>query len=361
MFVTSVLGANMTVLGLIDGLGEALVSLSQAASGYASDKLQRRKVFIWTGYLFGSISRVGYAFSTMWQHLIPFRAFDRIGKIRSAPRDAIVADLSTERDRAGNFGLLRTMDNLGAVCGIVTCLLLFDIGYRNLFLLAAIPSLIGAILILKLLREPAPAGARAFKGLSLRSLDKNLKLFLILNAIFALGTFSYSFLLLYARDRGVQPSTLPLLYLVFTITAAVFSLPFGRLADRIGRKPVLFASYLFWGVTCGGFLFSSGVWGAGICFTLFGLHKAAIEPVQKALVSELSPEHLRASTLGGFQMVVGLCALPSSFLAGILWSQLNSDVPLYLAMILTVVSASLLLMVREKNTNHFSGGRERTA
>jgi len=115
LFVTSVLGANMAVLGFIDGLGEAIVSISQAASGYVSDRLRRRKIFIWTGYLFGSLSRIGYALTTLWQHLIPFKIMDRAGKIRGAPRDAIIADISTEENRGKNFGLLRAMDNLGEV------------------------------------------------------------------------------------------------------------------------------------------------------------------------------------------------------------------------------------------------------
>jgi MFS family permease len=92
LFVTQVLKANMSALGLLDGLGEALVSLSQAASGYMSDRIRKRKVFIWIGYLCGSASRLGYAASSIWQHLIPFRILDRAGKIRSAPRDALIAD-----------------------------------------------------------------------------------------------------------------------------------------------------------------------------------------------------------------------------------------------------------------------------
>jgi MFS family permease len=359
MFVTSVMGANVAILGLLDGLGDALVSFSQAASGYASDRLQRRKVFIWTGYLAGAISRVGYAVSTVWPHLLVFRSLDRIGKIRTAPRDAVVADMSTAKDRGRNFGFLRLMDNAGAVCGIVTCLLLFDIGYRNLFLLAAVPSLLGVVLIMRFLREPVPAGARAFKGLSLRSLDKNLKIFIFLNAVYALGAFSYSFLLLYAHEGGVDPSILPLLYLAFTVTAAVFSLPFGRLADRWGRKPVFFMGLVLWAMTCGGFLILKGVWGAVVCLTLFGLHRAANDPAQKALVSELSPEHMRASTLGGLQMVIGLCALPSSFLAGLLWTTAGHGVPLYCSLALTIVAAVLLLFVEEKGRrNLFNGGVE---
>jgi len=124
LFVTTILKANMTALGFLDGLGEALVSISQAASGYFSDRIKKRKVFIWTGYLLGACSRLGYSLSTVWQHLIPFRIMDRSGKIRSAPRDALVADLSTEKNRGKNFGILRTMDHLGAVCGILICIFL---------------------------------------------------------------------------------------------------------------------------------------------------------------------------------------------------------------------------------------------
>jgi len=152
LFVTTVLGANMAVLGFLDGLGEALVSVSQAVAGYISDRIKKRKVFVWTGYLLGSASRVGYAFSSVWQNLIPFRILDRAGKIRSAPRDAIIADISTAENRGANFGFLRAADNLGAVCCIVICLLLFNlIGYRHIFLLAAIPSAVGALLIIFLI------------------------------------------------------------------------------------------------------------------------------------------------------------------------------------------------------------------
>ena len=126
----------MAILGFIDGLGDALVSISQAISGYVSDRIRKRKVFVWTGYLFGSSSRVGYAFSTVWPQVIPFRILDRAGKMRGAPRDAIIADVSTDQNRGKNFGLLRAMDNLGAVCGIIFCIFfiaMFGMGeYRTL-------------------------------------------------------------------------------------------------------------------------------------------------------------------------------------------------------------------------------------
>jgi len=346
LFVTSFLKANMAVLGLIDGLGDAVVSMSQAGSGYLSDKLRRRKIFIWTGYLFASLSRVGYAFSTVWQPLIPLRILDRSGKIRGTPRDAIVADISTRENRGRNFGLLRAMDNLGAACGIIACILLFTyLKYRNLFLLASIPSLISALLVLTFIKDRKTQ--RIHGGISLKDLTLNLKLFLLLSALFALGSFSYSFLLVYAEEFGFEAPYIPVLYLVFTAVASLMSLPFGKLADKLGRKVVLVLSYFFWGLTCLGFIYIKFYSGVVLLFVLYGLHKAAIEPVQKAFVSELSPTEYRASVLGAFQMIVGLCALPASVIAGLLWSNFGTPSPFYFSLTLTGIALALILFIKE--------------
>jgi MFS family permease len=348
LFVTTVLNANMAVLGFIDGLGEALVSISQAVSGILSDRWGKRKVFIWVGYMFGSLSRLGYAVSTAWQHLIPFRILDRGGKIRSAPRDAIIADISTRDERGRNFGLLRSMDNLGAVAGILICIALVNlIGYRNLFFLAAIPSAVAFLLVLFMIREPKEALKAIRKKYSLRHLDRNLRLFLILSALFSLGSFSYSFLLIYAREFGFKVEFVPVLYLIFTLMAAGFSYFFGRLADRVGRKPVLILSYVLWALVAVVFLFFREHAGIIIAFVLYGLHRAALEPVQKTLVSELSVPEYRASTLGGYQMVIGLCALPASAVAGILWDRIGFTVPLFVSLGLTAAAVVMMLFVSE--------------
>ncbi len=348
LFVTSVLGANMAVLGFIDGLGEAIVSISQAASGYISDRIRKRKVFIWSGYLLGSLSRIGYAVSLVWQHLIPFRILDRIGKIRGAPRDAIIADISTKENRGKNFGFLRAMDNLGAVCGILICILSVKLlGYRNLFLIAALPSIIAALLIFSLIKEKKPVDSKIYKGLTFSDLDKNAKLFLCLSSFFAIGSFSYSFLLIYAKDFGFQAAFIPVLYLVFTAAASISSLPFGKFSDKIGRKKVLMLSYILWGLVCISFVFIHNYLSIILTFVLYGLHKGALDTVQKAFVSELSPAEHRASILGGFQMVTGLCALPASFIAGILWDRVNMFMPFYFSLSLTILSSIMLLFVKE--------------
>jgi MFS family permease len=349
LFITTVLNANMAALGFLDGLGEALVSISQAASGYLSDRIRRRKIFIWIGYLCGAISRVGYSMSGTWQHLIPFRILDRTGKMRGAPRDAMVADLSAKENRGNNFGLLRAMDNLGAVCGILLCIVLAGpLGYRNLFLLAALPTAVGTDLVFSMIKESKSDHTKIYKGLTLRDLDGNFRLFLFLSVLFALGSFSYSFLLIYAKTLGFKASFVPVLYLVFTAAAALFSLPFGRLSDRVGRKPVLALSFILWDMVSLCFISFQSHAAIFLAFVLYGLHKAALEPVQKTFVAELAPAQYRASALGGFQMMTGLCALPASLAAGLLWDRIGMLIPLFFSLGLTTVSTIILIFVKEE-------------
>ena len=348
LFVTNILRANMAALGFLDGLGDALVSLSQAASGYFSDRIKKRKIFIWTGYLCGSLARCGYALSSIWQHLIPFRILDRVGKIRSAPRDALIADISTNDTRGKNFGLLRTMDNAGAVMGILICIAFVNLlGFRLLFALAAIPSLIGALLIVLNIKEKKSGGVKIYKGISLKDINKNLLLYMFLNALYALGAFSYSFLLVYAKNFGFKAGFVPVLYLIYTASASIFSLPFGKLSDKIGRKPVLMMAYLFWAGVCLGIIVSRSILLIVGLFVLYGIHKAALDPVQRTLVCELSPLSFRASCLGGFQMVIGLCAFPASLVAGFLWDRIGMFAPFFFSLGLTALASVLLVFVKE--------------
>jgi len=358
LFIIGFPGVNMAILGFIDGLGDAIVSLSQAGSGFASDRLGKRKVFGWLGYVLGGTSRLGYALSKIintWQYLVPFRVLDRSGKMRGAPRDAIVADISTDTNRGRNFGLLRAMDNLGAVCGIITCLILtmlYGLGFvPTLLLIASMPSFISAVLVFALIKDRR--ANRIFKGLSLKDLTLNFRLFLFLSAVFSLGSFSYSFLLIYVGSQSLGTTFLPLfeiqilLYLLFTVVASITSLPFGWLADKIGRRIVLLFSFIFWAAVCFGFPYAASTATFALLFVFYGLHKGAIEPSQKALVSELSPTEYRASTLGAFQMITGLFALPASFMAGVLWVTLGDYAPFQISLILTALASIMLLLVKE--------------
>ncbi|MFA6268734.1 MAG: MFS transporter [archaeon] len=348
LFLTTVLGANMSILGLVDGIGDALVSLSQAASGYASDRLKKRKIFIWLGYLLGALSRIGYAITTTWPLVIPFRILDRAGKIRDSPRDAIVAEESNEQNRGKNFGILKGMDKLGGVFGIILCILLVNfLGYQTLFMIAAIPSILSAVLVYFIIKEKKQTKIKLYKGIQISNLTHNYRLFLGLNAIFALGSFSYSFLLIFANKSGYQTSFIPILYLLYIAIAAIFSTGFGKLCDKIGRKKVMGIALLFWAATCITFIISNSWWAIILTFILYGFHHAALGPAQTTFVSELSPKKFRASALGGFQMIIGLCALPASLIAGILWDSFGQTSPFILSLLLTIISITLLIFVKE--------------
>ena len=347
MFLTDVLGASRTAVGLIDGLGDAVVSISQAVSGYVSDRIRKRKVFVWIGYFLGGIAKVGYAFAPVWGWVIPFRILDRSGKMRGAPRDAIVSDLSTVHDRGRHFGILRTMDNSGAVVGIIASLVLVSVlPLRTIMLCASIPSLIAVIIIILAYREKPATGANLFHGFSFRELSPRFRLYLFLSSVFALGSFSYSFLLLAAREHGWSGGSLPALYLLSTAIAAVLSLHFGGLADRIGRKPVLLFSLGCWMGVCILFITTRSTAGVITAFILYGLHNASLDPVQKTLAAELAPSEMIGTALGGFQMVIGIMSLPASLIAGMLLDRIGFAAPFAVSMVLAVVAGILLLFVR---------------
>ncbi len=351
IYITTVLGANMQVLGLIDGLGDAMVSVSQAISGYISDKLQRRKIFVWLGYFFGVIARLGYALVPAWQYIIPFRLLDRSGKIRASPRDAILTEVSKKNRRGTNFGILHAMDNFGAIVGITISLLFVGtLGYRNLFMLAAIPSVLATLMIILFIKDNAKDSNKIFKGVSFKTFDSNIKLYTILSAVFSLGAFSYSFLLISAKDSGFSVGQVPLFYLIFTFVAAVASIPAGKLADKFGRKKVLYFSFVSWITVMFLIISLRSVFGTVLAFIFYGLHKGALDTSQRTLIADLAPKEYLSSTLGGFQMIVGLCSLPASFFAGLLWDKFGMLVPFYVSIVLSLVAVFMLKFVKESKS-----------
>ena len=339
----------------IDGIGDAIVSISQAVSGYLSDKFGKRKIFVWLGYFFGAAARVGYAVSSVWLWLIPFRVLDRAGKMRGAPRDAMIADASADSERGRNFGFLNTFDNLGAALGVIFAIIFINwLGYRNLFLIAAIPSLVASLIILFTIKDVKISETKIYKGLRLNNLDLNFKLFLILSAVFSLGSFSYSFLLIFAKNFGfISLMQTSVLYLLFTLVASFFSLPFGKLSDRLkSRKKILNIAFFLWLAVCAVCVISKSWLAVVVAFVIYGLHLGALNTIQAAFVSELSAPQYRASSLGGFRLVTGLCALPASMAAGFLWDHWGLRAPFYLSAALTVFAIIMLSFIKENESKN---------
>jgi len=361
LFVTVFLKADLAILGLIDGLGTAMVSLSQALSGYLSDRWHKRKPFIWSGYSMGGVARIGYAASPTWGWLIPFKMIERTGKLRGAPRDAMVAECSTCDNRGANFGLLRTMDNLGAVCGVLSTLLLFGIlGYVNLFLVAAIPSFLAALVVLIFIKEreakkakPVETKDQPKKKASFWDLSTNFKVFTVVGIFFALGNFSYSFLIIFASKAGMTAQQTVLMYLLFSVVATLLSFPFGKLADMIGRKVIVLVSFVSFALMCMVAMEVQDMTALAlilIVFILYGVNLGALEPVQKAFVSELATPEYKASGLGIYQMAIGLVSLPASVLAGVLWDLYGTWAPFTFSAVMTIGACFALAFVKEKKS-----------
>lgn len=347
VFVKVFLGLPASFLGFIDGLGEAINSLSQVFSGYFSDKLGRRKWFIAGGYLFSFLGRAGTALATGPLALLGARSLDRLGKLRDAPRDAYLAESVARARRGRSFGTLQFFDSLGAVFGILLSILLLPLlGFRNLILLAAIPTLASVILIVLFIREKSE-DLEVFQGVHLKDFNPNLKLFFWSSAFLGLGLFSYSFVLLAAAEKGFGIQTLPLLYLIYTIFSSLGAPPFGRLADTIGRKWSLILGYTFWITLLAGFIFTRAELLVWFLMALYGVFKGSFETVAKTFVSELAPPFARASVLGGFKLILGLLAFPASVIAGVLWQRFGFLSPFIFSLVTTIISMLLLLKVKD--------------
>ncbi len=350
-FVTGVMGASTQFLGFLDGLGDASVALSQVFSGYLSDRLRRKKVFIWLGYALGVLGRFGYFISTGPNMLIPSKILDRSGKMRDAPRDAYLASVVGHERRGRSFGILRMFDNLGSLCGVLLSIfLVYFLPIKAIILLATIPSALAVLLVISFIRKEHDH-VRIFHGLTFADLNKNLTLFLIATGIFTLSTFSFSFLLLASTKSGFTVLSAPVLFLLFTAVTAATALPFGKLSDRIGRKKVIVLSYMFWALVSFGFIKFHSQPVIVLLFALYGLYLGSYEPVFKTFVSELAPPDLRASVLGVFQLVIGLLAFPASAIAGWLWQTRGFQAPFIFSLVLILVSINILSFVKENKNS----------
>jgi MFS family permease len=337
-FLRTQLSMNLFEIGIVDGLALTITSLSKLGAGYASDRSGKRKSFITLGYFLSMFSRIGFAISTGFYHILLWKSADRLGKIRGPPRDALVADQVSQEKRGRAFGLLRAMDSAGAVVGTIITLLLFSyLGYIGIILLAAIPALGSVIVIAVLVKERRVKDI--FKGVSFRGYNRNLKIFLLASVMFAIATFSYSFLILFSSESfGFNEIQLILLYLVFTIADAGSAYP--------GRKPILVIAFVLLCITAAWTHLVVLPLAVLPLFIFYGLAKGALEPVQTSFVVDLVEPERRASTIGAFQMAIGISALPGGAIIGYLWEVFNPLVAFNFALILAILATIVLLIIR---------------
>ncbi len=351
-FVTVTLGASTTFLGFLDGLGDAIVAFSQLISGVLSDKLRRYKLFVWLGYFGGFLGRIGYALSAAPIHLIAPKILDRLGKMRESPRDALVAAEVAPNKRGNAYGFISSMDNAGAVIGILLSFVLvamLNLGLQKIFLIAAIPSLVSVALVLFWVkRDPAETTVK-HRVFDIRTLgvSKEFRKVFTAHLVFGLANMSYSFLLLSGNHDGLSLALLPIFYFIFTAVAAASSRAFGELADIVGPKKVLIAGFLLFSAALGLASAGGGIFIAIITFILYGLHKGALSPSQRSLVSSLAPDETRATALGGIQFAAGITAIPASLMVGLLWDYTaGPTIPFLIAAVLSLIAAVIIGLVK---------------
>ena len=353
LFLATTLGASTLVVGLIEGSAETAASLLKVFSGYWSDKIKRRKPFVLVGYGLSSLSKPLFAFANTWQGVFGIRIVERVGKgIRSAPRDAIIAESCAEEVRGKAYGIHRAMDGIGSILGAVLALiLLISLGYRNVFLLAGIPSLIAVLLIIfvkeknKKSPQTTPGTTKAVR-ISFKVLTPQLKYFTTVATIFALGNFGYAFLMLRALNIGLSDHTAMLLYITFYIIYTIFTIPAGMISDKIGRKPVIGIGYALFGLTSLGLVFVSSLFQIVWLFAIYGVFYAMIDGVQRAFVVDLAPPDLKATALGTFHTATGLAALPAGVIAGLLWDTISPEMAFVYGFVLSIVAAASLLKLK---------------
>jgi len=350
LYLTSRLGASPAIVGLIEGVAESTASLLRVFSGYISDLIGRRKPLAILGYGSSTLGKVFLYLSHSWGFVFIGRWIDRFGKgIRTAPRDALIADSTDPTRRGRAFGLHRAMDTFGAVIGIILAYYFFTRfsgDYSRVFLYSLIPAFLGvfALFFVKESRKTAK-GSTSKPVLKWSLLDRRLKGFLIVTLIFTLGNSSNQFLLLRAKNLGFNDATVLLLYLTYNLVYMAFAYPAGRISDRIGRKKLIVVGYLFYGLVYFGFaMVASGsyLW---VLFGLYGIYIGLTEGVQKALISDIAPVETRATLIGLHATLEGIGLLPASFIAGLLWNNISASAPFYFGGLMGIISAVGMLLV----------------
>ena len=335
LFLANVLGAGTAIVGFIEGLAETTASLMKIYSGALSDRLGKRKWLTVLGYSLSTVAKPFLYFANSWGCVLAVSFSDRLGKgFRTAPRDALVAEGVNEKQRGLAFGLHRAGDTFGAFLGIGIAALIVWLTQsqavnlsRSTFQVVVLASILPAVLAVLVLalgaRETASPIRSTLPVFSLRGMDKRFKHFLLVIILFTLGNSSDAFIILRAQERGLNVLYVMLMMMTFTLIYALLSTPLGVLSDRIGRRKLIIAGWLTYGLVYLGFAVSTTGWQIWVLFGFYGIYYAATEGVAKALVADLVSPERRGMAYGIYNAAIGLTVFPASLIAGLLWQGLG--------------------------------------
>ncbi len=353
LFLTQTLGASPAILGLIEGIAESVASLLRVFSGYVSDRIGRRKPLAIAGYAASTIGKLFLVVATAWPTVLAGRLVDRFGKgIRTAPRDALIADSSDPARWGRAYGLHRAMDTLGASLGVIAAIVLLRSAagnFRAIFLWSLIPAALGVAVLFLARDVGADRICPTAPTLRWSVLPARLRAYLLAVFLFTLGNSSNQFLLLRAQNLGAATTSVLVLYLVFNIAYAAVAYPAGRLSDRLGRRTLLVSGYALYGLVYLGFALTRHPAWLWVLFPVYGLYMGVSEGVEKALVADLAPAPIRATAIGLHATLVGVGLLPASLLAGWLWTSFGPAIPFYFGGVLGLTAAASLCLILSKS------------
>jgi MFS family permease len=365
MFLMSI-GASKISLALIEGVAESTASLVKAFTGFWSDKTGRNKPFMLAGYGLSAMIIPLYTFVATPLQVLGLRFAERLGKgIRTAPRDSLIAGSVTNGETGKGFGLQKAMDNSGAIAGplLAFCFLsLLPGNYRLIFLLAGIPAFLAIFVILFGIREAKKEKQELTAKFRFSDFPARFYFFLAIVFVFTLGNSTDALLLVKANEVGVSVALIPLVYLVTSVVSVLGAVPFGVLADRIGKEKILVAGFLIYAFVYWGFGTASGTGAIVALFALYGLYSALTDGIQKAFISDLTGKNQKGTGLGIYNALVGITLFPASLMAGWLYDKVNSSVPFYFgaatALLSTVMMAGFMLG-KHRTTGNGEMGHER--
>lgn len=360
-FLTSVLGATALSLGLIEGAAEAVSSILKVVSGRVSDRWGRRKPILLAGYSLSGLARPFISMASGWTGVFVLRFIDRVGKgIRSAPRDAMLADLADSTNRGKVFGFHRAMDHTGAVLGplLATAFLIaFPDRYRMLFALTAIPG-IGTLVLLMWLKEPRKADLQVGTTADLRRADSRsadlqvgpalpppLIRYLIVLSIFTLGNSADAFLLLRLTDAAGGPQYIPLLWALLHVVKMASSVVGGSASDRLGRRPLIAMGWTIYAGVYAGFALITSLPALIACFLVYGIYYGCVEGAERALVADFAPPSQKGTAFGVYNAVAGVGALISSVVFGVIWKYHGAPLAFASGAGLALLAALLLFVL----------------
>ncbi|HYU34021.1 MAG TPA: MFS transporter [Thermoanaerobaculia bacterium] len=349
LFLATTLGASATTVGAIEGAAESTAALLRLVSGWLSDRVSRRKPLVVAGYGIASLIRPLIGLARSASQVLAIRVTDRIGKgIRGAPRDALIADSVEPAIRGRAFGFQRAADHAGAVVGPLLAFALLRWGgleLRHVFLWTAVPGALAVVAVFFGVRE-VPRERKEAAKLDLRApLGRRFWAFLAVLLVFTLGNSTDAFLLLRARDLGIDAALVPILWALLHVVKSLSSTPAGALSDRIGRKPLLVSGWVLYAAVYFALARADAAWQAWALFAVYGIYFGLTEGVEKALVADLVPAERRGTAFGWYNLAIGVGALPASLIFGAIWDHAGAPVAFGFGAAMALVAAVGIALV----------------